>query len=292
MQIVKDVFKFFVFSNYWISFAAACYAFLTVQELNLDVPFSFYWFVFACTLCSYCFQRYLQLSDRKSSQSERQNWLVGNRLYLGLTVLVSGVVSLMLGLTLLTTNQILWLIPIGLISLLYSLKFLRNKKKAKKQKFSKMGLRDIPGLKIFMIGISWAFLCGLLPMWINGVEDFSISDMVFVSAEKLLFIIAITIPFDVRDLKYDHASKRTIPQILGVSKSLSLSVALLSLGAVTFLFAPYGAQVITGLAISYAFTMVVILSVKKETPELYYSGLIDGAIGVQALLVFAALQLL
>lgn len=285
MQVVKDIFKFLVFSNYWISFAAAAFAFLTVEELNLTVPFSFYWFVFAGTLCSYCLQRYLQLSDRKSSQSERQNWLVGNRLYLGLTVIASGVVCLILGATLLTINQIIWLIPVGLISLLYSFKFLKGRGKEKKKKSSKIGLRDIPGLKIFMIGISWAFLCGLLPMWIHGLTEFTVSDIIFVSLEKLLFIIAITIPFDVRDLKHDHKSKRTIPQVLGINRSLNLSVFLLALGAITFIFAPYGAQIITGLAISYGFTMVVILSVKKDTPELYYSGLIDGAIIVQLGLV-------
>ena len=36
---------------------------------------------------------------------------------------------------------------------------------------------------------------------------------------RLFFILAITIPFDIRDLKYDKSNLKTLPIIFGASKA-------------------------------------------------------------------------
>lgn len=286
MTWIRDAFRFLVFSNYWISFAATAYAYLTVVQLDLRVTSGFYWFVFTSTLCSYCLQRYVQLPERKEVLSERQNWLVTNRFYLGATVVVSGIAAAILGLTILNMEQILWLLPVGLISLLYSIRFIGNKRK-------KSGLRDLPGIKIFMIAISWVFLCGFLPVWINGLDRFSMGELLLICVEKLLFVIAITIPFDIRDLRYDDARKKTIPQLLGISGSIYLATALLVIGCIiAFAGSVYSPEVITGLGLSTVSTIWILLNVHKDTPELYYSGLIDGTLILQLLLVIGTINLL
>ena len=45
------------------------------------------------------------------------------------------------------------------------------------------------------------------------------SDVIYLFMGRLFFILAITIPFDIRDLKYDEANLRTIPIIFGASKA-------------------------------------------------------------------------
>ena len=291
MKVLTDILRFLVFSNFWISIAAAGYSMLTVYQLGLEVPSGFYWFVGCCTLCSYCLQRYIQFSYRKKKQSDRQNWLVGNRLYVGGTILASGIAGAILGLTILTPMQILCFVPVSLISLFYSLKVLGRSKKSTRSKNA--GLRDLPGVKIFMVAISWSFLCGLMPIWISGFSDMEPIQIIFVCLEKLFFIIAITIPFDIRDLKYDHVSNNTIPQVFGVTRSIYIANGLLLVAALCGVFSGvFSAEVLAGLMLSYATTMIVLLYVDEEKPELYYSGLIDATIVFQLLFVVGAINLL
>lgn len=291
MSILTDIFRFLVFSNFWISIAAAGYSMLTVYQLDLEVPSGFYWFVGCCTLCSYCLQRYLQFSYRKKKQSIRQNWLVGNRLYVGGTILAAGIAGAILGLTILTPVQILCFIPISLISMFYSIRVLGRSKKSKRSK--SQGLRGLPGVKIFMVAISWSFLCGLMPIWISGFSGMDLLQIILVCLEKLFFIIAITIPFDIRDLKYDQVSNNTIPQVFGATRSIYIANGLLLVAALCAVFSGvYSAEVLTGLMLSYATTMIVLLYVDEEKPELYYSGLIDATIVFQLLFVLGAVNLL
>jgi len=291
VSILTDIFRFLVFSNFWISIAAAGYSMLTVYQLDLEVPSGFYWFVGCCTLCSYCLQRYLQFSYRKKKQSIRQNWLVGNRLYVGGTILAAGIAGAILGLTILTPVQILCFIPISLISMFYSIRVLGRSKKSKRSK--SQGLRGLPGVKIFMVAISWSFLCGLMPIWISGFSGMDLLQIILVCLEKLFFIIAITIPFDIRDLKYDQVSNNTIPQVFGATRSIYIANGLLLVAALCAVFSGvYSAEVLTGLMLSYATTMIVLLYVDEEKPELYYSGLIDATIVFQLLFVLGAVNLL
>lgn len=289
MSVFTDILRFLVFSNFWISIAAVGYCVLTVYQLDLKVPTAFYWFVGCCTLCSYCLQRYIQFSYRKKKQSDRQNWLVGNRLYVGGTILASGIAGAILGLTILTPVQILCFVPVSLISLFYSIKVLGRSKKSKRSKSK--GLRELPGVKIFMVAVSWSFLCGLMPIWISGFADMDPIQIILVCMEKVFFIIAITIPFDIRDLKYDQVSNNTIPQVFGATRSIYIANGLLLVAALCAVFSGvFSAEVLTGLALSYATTMIILLNVDEEKPELYYSGLIDATILFQLLFVLGAIN--
>ena len=263
---------------------------VTVFQLNLDVPVEFYWFVGCCTLCSYSLQRFIQFSYLKK-QSARQKWLVGNRLYVGGAVLFSGLGGVILGLTVLTAFQILCFVPVALISLFYSTRVL-GKTSASKTK-EKKSLRDVPGIKIFMVAISWSFLCGLMPIWLSGISSINVGQVILVCAEKLFFIVAITIPFDIRDLRHDKESNSTIPQVFGVKKSIYIAIGLLVFGALCLLFtSSVSSEVATGLMLSYTITMILLLFVDEDKPELYFSGLIDSSMVLQLLLVWGAINLL
>ena len=290
MSVITDIFRLLVFSNFGISIGAVAYSMVTVLQLDLDVPVEFYWFVGCCTLCSYSLQRFIQFSYLKK-QSARQKWLGGNRLYVGGAVLFSGLGGVILGLTVLTAFQILCFVPVALISLLYSTRVL-GKTSASKTK-EKKSLRDVPGIKIFMVAISWSFLCGLMPIWLSGFSSINAGQVILVCAEKLFFIVAITIPFDIRDLRHDKESNSTIPQVFGVKKSIYIAIGLLVFGALCLLFtSSVSSEVATGLMLSYTITMILLLFVDEDKPELYFSGLIDSSMVLQLLLVWGAINLL
>ena len=41
---------------------------------------------------------------------------------------------------------------------------------------------------------------------------------------RFLFVFAITIPFDIRDVKYDHLKLKTIPIIVGITKAKAIAI--------------------------------------------------------------------
>lgn len=97
-------------------------------------------------------------------------------------------------------------------------------------------------------------------------------------------MIAITIPFDVRDMDNDAQTKKTIPQLFGEVKAKYLSILLLviSQGILIYVypFDLYGVLIFTILSI------LVLRQSKKSNQELYFSGLIDGLLLLQAVLIW------
>lgn len=171
--------------------------FLLNDSIHLNASF----FVFFCTLVSYNFQRLTRIQEIKKIKAVKQQWIVKNIVPLWSITIGAIIISGYYFNEIYSFAFLVWLIPVVIISVLYSWK----------------NLRDFPGVKIFLIALSWAIICGVIPFVILGEQDkFTI---VLRSAEVFFFIVAITIPFDIRDLPYDETNKKTIPQLVGVKKS-------------------------------------------------------------------------
>ena len=105
----------------------------------------------------------------------------------------------------------------------------------------------------------------------------------------MLFIIGITIPFDIRDLSFDPASYKTIPQLFGIKGAkvvASLLVGSTVLGwAYLYTNNNIGLIGLVSQIIVVAITLVVIRNTKPQRPELYFTGLIDGLIILSGILL-------
>jgi len=90
-------------------------------------------------------------------------------------------------------------------------------------------IRNIPFLKIFLIALTWTWVSILLPHALsNQFGLFSVS-FILIMAERFLFIFAITIPFDIRDVEQDQReSLDTIVKVVGPSKAKYLSIGILT----------------------------------------------------------------
>ncbi|WP_438962134.1 hypothetical protein [Nonlabens sp.] len=102
--------------------------------------------------------------------------------------------------------------------------------------------RQIPIIKLLTVAISWVILIGLLPLKSNYVEfayAYSCDVAPVVSSGSILYIldlfqlflliIALCVPFEIRDLKYDSVSLKTLPQLIGVlnTKILGISICVI-----------------------------------------------------------------
>jgi hypothetical protein len=82
----------------------------------------------------------------------------------------------------------------------------------------KKPLRDVPYIKTILIAVVWSFMLIYVPM--GGIVE----NKMWPSLTGFLFIYGITVPFDIRDLKYDEVEKRTLPMVIGMRSSKILSL--------------------------------------------------------------------
>jgi hypothetical protein len=145
-------------------------------------------------------------------------------------------------------------------------------------------LRDLHFLKIFLIALVWAWLTVWLPAAEQGrpLEP----GLWRMGLERALFIFAITLPFDIRDMQIDrHTRVKTLPAALGVRPALALAfAALLLMLAMVWLNVHsgfYPSAALPALGISALLSAVLTGFANRVTHDYYFTGLIDGMMIVQ-----------
>ena len=156
---------------------------------------------------------------------------------------------------------------------------------------SKFGLRNIPGLKIFLITLVWTMSCVLLPILeaqARQMVTLSLYDTTIFMAKEFLFIGALAIPFDIRDIFEDKQSGlKTIAVALGEKNAYFFCEALL-LGyiALLFLYRDNGFGVnLWALVASVVITGWLIFKSKWKKDEYYFFFLLDGLLILQYIFV-------
>lgn len=220
--------------------------------------------------------------DPSNSPHRRVHWIYSHyNLVVSLTVL-SAIALIPLTLQL-SIGTITLLFFIGLLALSYSSPLFKDKSK-------RVGLRNLPGAKLFIISMVWALSCVCVPIIELKSSDISVSliALLLLTTKRFLFITAITIPFDIRDLFQDKQyNLKTLPVILGEKKSTLFCQALLILYIVLLLiFVPKLTLAIGGLIAVTLLTGWLIFKSRWEKDEYYYFFYLDGTLILQFLSVF------
>ncbi len=175
------------------------------------------------------------------------------------------------------------LIFLGVISFGYSVPFFSIKNK-------KIRLRNIPGIKLFLIAFTWSASVVMLPVLaLNDYNEYFFANNIWLMlVKRFLLIAAITIPFDIRDLFDDkqHLLK-TIPTIFGEKKTYLLCQFFL-LGYLVLLFIfkeslfdPY----FIGSLSTILLAAWLIFKSKWQKNEYYYFFYLDGILILQYVLM-------
>ena len=130
------------------------------------------------------------------------------------------------------------------------------------------GLRSVPGLKLFIISFVWAFSTGFLPAIWNGHNGW------YWLLERFFWTMALTIPFDVRDIKLDAESIKTLPHVIGPRNSIYLAHAALWM-SFSVLVMILGMPMFSTFILFLFFAIIIIIA-RAELGDLYYSFLIEG----------------
>ena len=249
---MKSVIRFLVFSNIWVAFCVLSLA-ITSEILFNTANYRVSQFVFFATIFTYNFQRIIRV--KRGENHIRKHWLQANNKLLFFFVFLSGVMSSYLFFQFQILTQIA-IVFSGVLSLLYP-----------------FGLRKIPFSKIFIISLVWTISTMLLLVLEN---NFLITqNIVLHLMSRFLFVFAITIPFDIRDLKYDTQNLQTIPVFFGIQKSKIIGVLALFICTIFAIFQYTQNALIFSklLALILLYFMASIFIVKSDESkgEMYFS---------------------
>lgn len=254
MSFFKKIVNFYIFSNLHVAASAFCLVKITLLANGVEENKTAL-FVFLSTIVAYNFIRFYRMSGIVNWFSE---WMdeYKNVLYIisALSLVFAGFLAIQFQL-----KVFLYLLPFALLTFFYGFPL----------PFKKIPLRNVPRIKLFVIGLSFAGVTVIFPLVQNDISLSMNHLLTFI--QRFLFIVLITIPFDIRDLHCDIESLNTLPQKFGVKKAKIIGV----LCAILFVLLEFfrqpidDVQLIVGLIVIVISTVFLIFS--KEKQSKYFS---------------------
>ncbi len=272
--------KTLIYSNLFIALCAAILTLGTYGFIEASPDPHLILHVFGVTLMAYNMQRLVRL-QKFTNRTEQIRWYLKNKWMLYTALIIGMMVSSWTFLQL-PLKLLLAFAPLALISFSYSIPFLPSKN-------GPMAVRDIPGAKIFLIALVWTGVTWVLPIQEAGISWSAMHYLI--ALERFLFIVAITIPFDIRDLRYDSDSMRTIPQLLGYSKAKDLAIFLLIIcggihAYVEFFLGPEKSIILKAIGTVFFILVAVLVSrMRADSRDTYFTGLLDGTMLILGLIL-------
>lgn len=221
-------------------------------------------FAFFGTFCIYNFQRLVK-NKQQSNTSAHNQWVEKNFKVVCVSIILSLIGMIYVLSELIRWNPTLIALSISatLICVFYIVR-IRGK-----------NLREIPFIKIHLISGIWVFVISIFPLL--NEQNFELNNWIFGIAHYGYFL-AICIPFDIRDMGYDSPQQKTIPHILGVQSAKM--IAMLLLVCFILLSMTFQERLATNnlFVIAVVFQLLLVYFTTKKSSDLYFGGLIDGAI--------------
>jgi len=261
MQSLKKIFEFYIFSNIHVALAGFCLTKITLLKFanstNL-VPY----FVGLSIVVSYNFIRFYEI--KTNSLIWLKVWFIEHTKSLFILSIFSGIGVAYISLfTDFNSSSFLVLFPFAFMTFFYVIPLFKVGK-------IEISFRNFPGLKIASIAIAWSGISVLFPLY---EAEFEFTPAVYLEFfQRIFFLLAITIPFDIRDVTSDSKSLKTLPQILGIKVSKWLGFAFL----VLFVFLTFfkenisSAEVLITIVISIITTLFLWFSSPYRSR--YYTG--------------------
>lgn len=269
--------RWVTYSNLWVSTGAMFFSATVYLQFNNPIDWKVCTLVFLACLFLYNFQRVFRSSKIYTGHlSSRHRWIVRHiKLLWFITVLAFAGASF-LALQLIPLSLLPFFVAMGVIGLLYVTPLFKSGTKTYR-------LRDLPIIKPFLISAVWVAICVYLPIAVSEIQVPN-EVLAIILIAKGLFIFAIAVPFDIRDVKHDsHYNTKTFPVLIGIENSIQLIhlslVLACGLALSAYFMDWFSKSSLNAYLISFLSTGFLINQIKKgKKGELFYSFVIDGAL--------------
>ncbi|WP_308993850.1 hypothetical protein QLS71_010085 [Mariniflexile litorale] len=264
MHWLKQLLNFYINSSIHVALSVFSLTWISLLEYGILFDKSLLLFVFFASISGYNFVKYFGLA--KFHHRNLANWLKTIQVFSFMCFFFMCYYLFQLHI-----NTLFFIGGLGLVTFFYAIPFLPKHLYLD----SKHNLRSIGGLKVYLIALVWAGVTVLLPV-INN--EFPVNmDVVIAIIQRFIFIIALMLPFEIRDLIYDSLKLATIPQKIGMKQTKRMGVVLLLL----FFFLEFFKKEVTLRNIFVAILIALVTSLfviyaDKEQSKYYSSFWVEG----------------
>lgn len=192
--------------------------------------------------------------------------------------LIAGLAMTVISLCLMPAIVQLWSIGLGVFAFSYFLPVLPFKNKKR--------IRDFGWLKIAVLALVWTTATAILPIlyWQKNIADYPFEVIL-----RLLFIFALCVLFDIRDMQKDLENNiSTLPNKVGIRNSYGLIhlslLMFIIVSLVQYMRFPNVERLVGALATAII-TAIVATYLRKKPSDRAYAALADGVMLVYALVV-------
>ena len=208
--------RFIVYSQ-CLTACAACFLYLGISNSEGTLNWNIAWFTFSSTWMVYLFHRLYKSRHNQLYDAPMRFWVASKFHVLFRLMIVLILLSMFTCWRLHPgVYQFLFLGCIAMLCVFYVVPFFGR------------SLRDIPFLKSVLLAFVWSAQLIIFPHLGNHFHLIDWSEFM----GWMLFFFAVSIPYDVRDIRDDEKKMNTLPQWLGPNASLSLGIALIILFAI------------------------------------------------------------
>lgn len=252
MQGLKNILDFYINSSIHVALAVVSLSLLSFLEYDIKIDQDLLFFIFFGSITGYNFVKYAGIAKLHHASLARNLQMIQIFSFF-----------CFLGLVYFTFQQELEILIVagvlGCFTLLYAIPFGKNRQ----------NLRNIGGVKIFIIALVWAGVVVILPL----LGKIPIREISITFSQRFLFVIAITLPFEIRDLKFDSGQLNTIPQQIGIANTKKIGYVLLGVMLLLEFLMPYSSLVnFTALVLTLLVSAYFIKAAEIDQGH-YYSAL-------------------
>lgn len=178
----------------------------------------------------------------------------------------------------------LLLVPLVLLTLSYSIPFIKLNNKG-------ITLGEIPFVKTPVLALVWGISTTVIPLIEKNI-NLSTSFIGLQVLSRILFVFALCIPFEIRDIVSDKSKNiRTLPVIHGIKVTKIIGVLIVVLEIVIHHLMPeISFSSVIALDISSLVALVWIIHRNQTTGVYFYKFLVDGTMMVRFIFLFIAIH--
>lgn len=207
LKNAKYLLDFYIDASVHVALAVFSLYYMFVLKHNLPYDESLAYTIFYGTIVGYNLVKYATVARVHTGKIKKSFWLI----------IVFSIISFLL-LIYYSSNlpfRTMACLAVGLLVVLgYIFPF-----------FSSVNLRSISRLKVFLVAFCWSLAIILAPAYHYNLK---INTQIIIECFQIfVLIIALIIPFDIRDLRYDSKCLQTIPQMVGIKKAKQLTYMLM-----------------------------------------------------------------
>lgn len=264
MALLKQIFNFYIDSSIHVALAVFALSWVTLLEFGIPYDRAVLYFIFFASITGYNFVKYFGLA--RFHHRSLTNWLKLIQVFSLMCFIGMCYFALKLELI-----SLVVLLGFGVVTFLYAIPFLPNKILYDKHK----NLRNVSGLKVYIIALVWAGVTVVLPLLNNHVPlD---TNVVVTGFQRFVFVTVLMFPFEIRDLNYDSLKLATIPQQIGIKNTKMVGVLLLMLFfLLEFLKPQLNVEHTVSMLITMFVTLMFLIFANRNQGRYYSSFWVEG----------------